>query len=109
MTNEEFQHLVLKDLGELKTDVSDLKSDVSGLKSDVFTLKSDVSTLKSDVSTLNQKVENLEIKVVAGFTDVVTIFNATQKEVQSVRHDLRIIEAVTAKNWNAIIDLQKAE
>lgn len=39
MTNEEFQNLVLKELGSIKEDASGLKEDVSGLKEDVNSLK----------------------------------------------------------------------
>ena len=88
MTNEEFQRLVLQELGEIKGDIGVLKSDVGTLKEnvskleqgqqaiirdvrkleegqqaiqkDVTVLKEDVSVLKADVSILKKDVDILK-------------------------------------------------
>lgn len=75
MTNEEFQKLVLEKLISLEVGQKDLEK--------------------------GQK--NLEHKIESGFADVIAMSDVTQKEVQSMRRDLRTIEAVTAKNWNDIL------
>lgn len=61
MTNEEFQQLVIRKLGNLEQDMGTLKGDVQTLKGDVQTLKGDVQTLKGDVQTLKDDVQTLKV------------------------------------------------
>lgn len=63
VTNEEFQKLVLKDLGSIKEDINGLKEDVSGLKEDVGSLKEDVSSLKAGQARIEVRLEKVEVKL----------------------------------------------
>lgn len=80
MNNEEFQKAVLEKL---------------------VTIEQNMAT-KDDVKRLEAKLEK-------GIADLVAMSDVTQKEVRSIRSDLRIIEAVTAKNWNDIVELRQAK
>jgi regulator of replication initiation timing len=76
LTNEEFQSIVLKQLGELKEDVSGLKEDVSGLKEDVSRLKVDVTSLKVGQMRIEERLGRVEYKLdaVHDYTAVLTEF-----------------------------------
>lgn len=60
MTQEEFQKIVLRELGGLKEDVGSLKEDVGGLKKDVNNLKEDVSGLKEDMQDVKARLQHVE-------------------------------------------------
>ena len=60
LTTQEFQSIVLRELGEIKTDIVEIKTDISGLKEDVSVLKKDVSGLKEDISVLKDDVSVLK-------------------------------------------------
>lgn len=80
MTNEEFQKLVLEKLVSIESTMA---------------TKNELSTVKAE---LKNDIGALAIKIESGFADVIKMSDVTQKEVQSIRRDLRAIEAVTAKN-----------
>ena len=63
MTNEEFQSIVLKQLGELKEDVSGLKEDVSGLKEDVTSLKAGQARIEERLERVENRAESIENKL----------------------------------------------
>lgn len=123
MTNEEFQRLVLQELGDIKEDIGTLKEnvsklekgqqaiqedvsilieDVSILKEDVTMLKEDVSTLKDGQSKIRTLIEDLDPKNASRHIEIVT-------QIETLREDLNSIEVITSKNWNDIAKLKSVK
>lgn len=114
MTNEEFQRLVLSELGslkegqgELRQEVSDLKQDMSVLKQGQEELRQDVFGLKQDVSVLKQGQKELRQDVFAlkqGQETVKGQLEETNQIVKALLHNqahanarLTALEETTAK------------
>ena len=96
MTNEEFQSLVLAQLGDLKNDVAGIKADVAVLKADVAGLKADVAVLKEDVAVLKADVAGLKTDVAGLKTDVVGL----KADAADVKDRMTVVE-------NALSDVKE--
>ena len=101
MTNEEFQKLVLEKLVSLEQGQKALEQSQKSLEQGQKAIEERMAT-KDDIARLEAKMDK-------GFADVIAMIDVTQKEVANVRRDLRVIEAVTAKNWNEILELKQAK
>jgi len=122
MTNEEFQKLVLEKLVSLEQGQKALEQGQKALEQRQKALEQGQKALEQSQKSLEQgqkaieermatkdDIARLEAKMDKGFADVIAMIDVTQKEVANVRRDLRVIEAVTAKNWNEILELKQAK
>lgn len=110
MTNEEFQNLVLKELGSIKKDVSGLKQDVSGLKEDVSGLKSDVYSLKEGQARIEVRLERVENKLdaVHDQTAVLTEFRTESNiKLDNLLEDNKSIHEIVGRHEVSITTLKR--
>ncbi len=100
MTTEEFQKQVLEKLTNLEQGQKTLEQRQMALESGQKSLEQGQKLLaaKEDIA-----------KIEKGIADLISMSDVTQKEVRAIRSDLRTIEAVTAKNWNDILELKQAK
>ena len=102
MTNEEFQRLVLQELGEIKNDVSKLEKGQQSIIKDVFTLKEVVSILKDGQKDIKALIEDLDYQNANRYVEIVS-------QINGLRDDINIIEIITSKNWNDIAKLKSVK
>lgn len=99
-------------LKEILSEVKSMKSDISTLKDDVSSLKADVANIKATMVTKDEFTHAIREQQ----QDVLKILELTDKkvdrvesEVKHIRRDIRLIESVTVRNWNEILDLKEAK
>ena len=103
MTNEEFQNLVLKELGSIKEDVSGLKEDVSGLKSDVCSLKEGQARIEIRL----ERVEN-KLDAVHDQTAVLTEFRTeSNMKLDNLLEDNKSIHEIVGRHEVSITTLNR--
>ena len=110
MTNEEFQSIVLKELGSIKEDIGGLKEDVSGLKEDVSVLKQDVSGLKEGQARIEERLERVENKLdsVHEQTAVLTEFRTeTNMKLANLLESNESIQEIMGRHEVAISTLKR--
>lgn len=90
MTNEEFQRLVLQELGEIKNDVSKLEKGQQAIIKDVSTLKEDVIILKEGQKDIKVLIEDLDPQNANRHVEIVS-------QINGLREDLNTIEVITSK------------
>lgn len=88
MTNEEFQRLVLQELGEIN-------GNIGILKEDVIILKDGQKDIKALIEDLDSQNANRYVEIVS--------------QINGLRDDINIIEIITSKNWNDIAKLKSVK
>lgn len=109
LTTEEFQSIVLKELGEIKTDIVGIKTDVTSLKEDVSVLKEGQIRLEEGQTKLEENQLSLEKKVDAIYeqTAILSEFREdTNTLLELVMKNQARTEIATAENWSDIAKIK---